>query len=595
MAGLFPENILEDILNRIDIVELISGYIPLKRAGRNFKALCPFHQEKTPSFMVSPDRQIYHCFGCGVSGNAFRFLMQYERFEFPEAVELLAKKAGITLPQTKEDNRAISLATQLFKINEIAALFYEHNLSSSAAASVKQYLLKRGLNAKTAGLFRLGFAWDKWDGLLNHLRSKGISLALMEKAGLVLPKEGGGYYDRFRNRIIFAILDIKNRVLGFGARVLDQSLPKYLNSPETPIYIKGRNLYGLNLAKEAIRDNDCAVVVEGYLDCITPYQEGLSNVVASLGTALTPEQVRLLKRYTRNVVMVYDADAAGQMATLRTLDVFIEEEMGVRVVSLPQGFDPDSFVRRHGIEQLKERIRQAEDLFDYKLRMLSQRYDSKKIEGKSAISLSMLETISKFKNAVLKSEYIKKLGQKLDVREEALLEELAKSKSGRMRQQAFSGLTQKEVSINPTEKLLLKMMLQESTFINRIKEVLVPEDFQDERTARIVSLIFELDRHGKTIEPQHLINHLGDEDFTRVICELTLAPDTLEQDAERVIDDCTRRLKRERLQLEKRRLHEEIMALKPGEDDEQLRRLIEQFQDLAKVTTRQAKNLSQKE
>lgn len=595
MAGLFPENILEDILDRVDIVELISGYIPLKRAGRNFKALCPFHQEKTPSFMVSPDRQIYHCFGCGVSGNAFKFLMQYERFEFPEAVELLAKKAGVTLPQAKEDVKAVSLATQLFKINEIAAHFYEHNLNSSPAALVRQYLMKRGLKSKTAGLFKLGFAWDRWDGLLNHLRSKGVSLALMEKAGLVLPKEGGGYYDRFRNRIIFPIFDIKNRALGFGARVLDQSLPKYVNSPETAVYVKGRNLYGLNLARESIRDNDCAVIVEGYLDCITPYQEGVTNIVASLGTALTPEQARLLKRYTHNVIMVYDADAAGQMATLRTLDIFVEEEMNVRVVSLPQGFDPDSFVRRHGVNQFQEKIRLAEDLFDYKLKMLSSRYNRQKIEGKSAISSLMLETIGKFKNAVLKSEYIKKLSGELDVREEALLEELAKLRSDKPRQKALSALAQKEISISPTEKLLLQMMLQESVFINRIKETLVPEDFQDERAARIVSLIFELDKQGKAIQPQHLINHLGDEDFARVICELTLSPDTEEQDSERIIDDCTRRLKHEGLQVKKRRLHEEIKALRPGQDDKELRRLIEEFQNLARATSRQGKNLSRKE
>jgi DNA primase len=591
MAGHVPENILEDILNRVDIVELISSYIPLKRAGRNFKALCPFHQEKTPSFMVSPDRQIYHCFGCGVSGNAFKFLMQYERFEFPEAVDLLAKKVGVTLPQAKEDAKAVSLATQLFKINEIAVLFFEHNLNSPAATSVKQYLLKRGLKPETISLFKLGFALDKWDGLLNHLRSKGISLALMEKAGLVLPKEGGGYYDRFRNRIIFPIFDIKNRALGFGARVLDQTLPKYINSPETPIYIKGRNLYGLNLAKDSIRDNDCAVVVEGYLDCITPYQEGLSNIVASLGTALTPEQARLLRRYTHNVIMVYDADAAGQTATLRTLDIFIEEEMNVRVVSLPQGFDPDSFVRRHGMGQFKEKIRQADDLFDYKLRMLSSRYNPQKIEGKSAISSSMLETIGKFKNAVLKSEYVKKLAGDLDVREEALLEELGKLRSEKPRQQeqAFSAPTQKGISINPTEKLLLKIMLQESVFINRIKEVLEPQDFQDERTARIVSLIFELDKQGKAVEPQHLINYLGDEDVARVICELTLSPDSQEQDKEKIIDDCTRRLKHERLQLRKRRLHEEIKAVQHSQDDAHLRRLMEEFQNLTKVTRGETK------
>ena len=341
MAGLIPENILEDILGRVDIVEVISGYIPLKRAGRNFKALCPFHHEKTPSFMVSPDKQIYHCFACGVGGNAFNFLMQYERLEFPEAVEALARKAGVNLPKDqKQDQRAVSLITQLYKINELAADFYAHNLISSQGSSARSYFLKRGLKDETIKTFNLGFAHDRWDLLINYLRAKGISLSLLEKAGLVLAKEGGGYYDRFRNRLIFPILDIKSRVLGFGARVLGDALPKYMNSPETPIYIKGKNVYGLNFAHEAIREEDAVVVVEGYLDFIIPYQAGVHNIVASLGTAFTPDQAKLLKRYTHNVVMVYDADKAGELASLRSLDIFIDEDMNVKVASLPLGSDP---------------------------------------------------------------------------------------------------------------------------------------------------------------------------------------------------------------------------------------------------------------
>ena len=445
MAGLIPENILEDILSRVDIVEVISGYMPLKRAGRNFKALCPFHREKTPSFMVSPDRQIYHCFGCGESGNAFGFLMQYERLEFPEAVETLAKKCGVTLPESKLlDAQTVSLSTQLYKINELATLFYEHLLNSEGGLSAKNYLIKRGIKAETIKLFKLGFAADRWDGLMNHLRAKNISLTLLEKAGLILTKEGGGYYDRFRNRIIFPIFDIKSRTLGFGARVLpapsealssskgkaegDNTLPKYINSPETPIYIKGRNLYGLNLARDAIRENDYVVVVEGYLDFMMPYQEGLKNIVASLGTALTNEQARLTKRYTHNVVMVYDADDAGELATLRTLDIFIEEGMEVKVVTLPEGFDPDLFVRKNGISAFKEKIEQAQNLFDYKLGILKSRYNPKDIHGKVKITQEMLSTIHKFKNAVLKSEYIKKLAQDLNLEEEPLLQELKKIK-----------------------------------------------------------------------------------------------------------------------------------------------------------------------
>jgi len=588
MVGRIPDNILDDILSRVDIVEVVSGYIPLKRAGRNFRALCPFHQEKTASFMVSPDRQIYHCFGCGAGGNAFNFLMQYERLEFLEAVEILAKKAGVALPETqRQDAKTVSLITQLYKINELAALFYEYNLNSSGGAAAKHYLLKRGLKEETIKLFHLGYALDKWEALINHLRSANISLSLLEKAGLILAKEGGGYYDRFRQRIIFPILDIKSRPIAFGARVLDDALPKYINSPETPIYIKGRNLYGLILAKDAIIENDCVAVVEGYLDFILPYQEGLKNIVASLGTAFTTEQARLLKRYTHNVVMVYDADKAGELATLRTLDIFIEEGINVRVVSLPERFDPDLFVRKNGIQDFKEKIKQAENLFDYKLRILKSRYNLKEIEGKANIASEMVPTINKFKNAVLKSEYIKRLAEELNVKEDALWQELSKIKEDKTYADLTEAKPKRVLNINPTEKLLMKLMLEETGVISRIKEMLEPADFQDERISRMVSVMFDLIEQGKDIAPNKLINYLQGEDISQVMCESMFMPEALNQNREEVIDDCVQRLKSERLRIKKQHLHEEIKTAQHLGDEERLHRLIEEFHHL--VTSKSTK------
>ncbi len=592
MAGRIPDNILEDILSRVDIVELISGYIPLKRAGRNFRALCPFHHEKTPSFMVSPDRQIYHCFGCQAGGNAFNFLIQYERLEFPEAVEALAKKVGVSLPQgQKQDDKTASLITQLYKINELAALFYESNLNSSSGLEAKKYLLKRGINESAVKLFKLGYASRNWDALINHLRNKTINLSLLEKAGLILAKDGGGYYDRFRDRIIFPIFDIKSRVLAFGARVVpdadkaagEDASPKYLNSPETPIYIKGRNLYGLNLAKDAIRENDCVVIVEGYLDFIMPYQEGQKNIVASLGTALTIEQARLIKRYTHNVVMVYDADDAGQMATLRTLDIFIEEGMTVKVVSLPEGFDPDLFVRKNGIGNFKEKINQAENLFDYKLRILKSRYSTKDIEAKALISSEMLLTINRFKNAILKAEYVKRLAQELDIKEDALLQELNKIKETKTYPDlGTQGSIKKPANINPTEKLLIKLMLEEEELISHIRDRLEPADFQDERASRIVSLLFDLIEQGKNIEPNKLINYLNDESTSQIICESTLLPEIPSQNKENVVNDCIQRLKNERLRIKKEHLHEQIKTAEGLGEEEKLNRLMQEFHCLIK-------------
>lgn len=584
MPGRIPENILDDILSRVDIVELISGYIPLKRAGRNFKANCPFHHEKTPSFMVSPDRQIYHCFGCGESGNAFKFLMRYERMEFPEAVETLAKKAGVILPEARINNQqAVSLSTQLYKINELACFFYASNLNlSTGQGQAKDYLINRGIKEETIKLFKLGVALDKWDALINQLRAKNISLSLLEKAGLVLSKEGGGYYDRFRNRIIFPIFDIKSRTIGFGARVVDSSLPKYINSPETPVYIKGKNLYGLNFARDAIRQNDYAVVVEGYLDFIIPYQEGLQNIVASLGTAFTEEQALLLKRYTDNVVVVYDGDAAGEMATLRTLDIFIEEGINVKVVSLPIGFDPDSFVRKNGIDKFREKTNNAENLFDYKLKILKSRYNIKEIEDKAKISSEMLITVNKFKNAVLKSEYIKRLAEELSVKEDALLEELNKLKDERVGLSLEKVGLKRAININPTEKLLIKLMLQESELINRIRQYLEPSDFQDETTSKIVSTIFELASQGKSIDRGILINHFGDEDILQVISESVFMPEVSMEHKEKIVNDCIQRLKNGKIKLKRQHLHEQIKLAQHLGDDEKLNSLMREFHLLIK-------------
>ena len=586
MPGLIPENILEDILSRIDVVEVISGYIPLKRAGKNFKACCPFHHEKTPSFMVSPERQIYHCFGCGESGNAFVFLMRHERMEFPEAVEVLAKKAGVVLPKAQgEDNKAAGVVTQVYKINELAAQFFAGNLASPPGAAVKNYFLRRGIKEDSIKLFRLGTAFDKWDGLINYLRAKNIALALIEKAGLILSKQGGGFYDRFRQRAIFPVFDIRERVIAFGARVLDDSLPKYINSPETPVYTKGKNLYGLNFSKESIRENDFAVIVEGYLDFIIPFQEGLKNIVASSGTALTAEQARILKRYSRNVVMVYDSDNAGQMAMLRSLDIFIDEDMEVRIVKLPAGFDPDSFVRKYGIEAFREKIKSAQGLFDYKLAVMKSRHNPQEALGKAKISEELLATINRFKNAVLRSEYIKQLAQELQVKEEALLQDANRAKplypSRAEIKEPATG--RRALNVNPAEKLLLNIMLQESALIHYIRQRLGPEDFLDERISRIVSLCFDFMEKGKELTPRMLLNHFADEDISQLVCESIFLPQGLSaQNKEKLIEDCSRRIKEQKIKLTRLRLHEEIKRAQDSKDEERLRRLTEEFNSLLK-------------
>ena len=575
---------LDLIKSKIDVVEFVGQYLPLKKAGRNYKGLCPFHSEKTPSFMVSPDRQMYHCFGCSKGGNAFGFLMEYERLEFPEAVQMLARKTGVQLPKdSREDAQVASLSTQLYKINELAAHFYQTALQSPDGAKSTQYLLKRGLKEETVQLFKIGYAADKWDGLLTHLRGEGISISLLEKAGLVIAKDGGGYYDRFRNRIVFPIFDSRARPLGFGARVMDSTLPKYVNSPETPIYTKGKNLYGLHLSKEGIRESDYAVIVEGYLDCIVPYQEGLRNIVASQGTALTPEQARLLKRYTHNVVMVYDGDDAGELAALRSLEIFIEEGMSVKVVSLPQGNDPDSFVRQHGIEAFKEKIESAPSFFEYKLNVLKARYGTKEVEAKARVAQEMLSTINKFKNALVQSEYLKKLSEELRVEEDSLLQELKKIKEPKSFVDAPLSNVSRAAAINPTEKLLVQLMLEESALIEQVRQALEPADFQDARTSRVVSILFDLLAQGKSVEPRKLVNYIGIEESSQLICESALAPDINEEEKEKVLFDCIQRLKSQRVKLKRQHLHEQIKAAQHSGDEETMQRLMQEFHELTRT------------
>jgi DNA primase len=585
MAGYIPQNLLDEILDRVDIVELISGYFPLKRAGRNFKALCPFHHEKTPSFMINPQRQIFHCFGCGKGGNAFGFLVEYERMDFLEAVKTLAAKTGVDLPQPGSASGTSGIINNLYKINELACDFYKNILNSSQGASARQYLHKRNIKPQTLGFFRLGLSVDKWEGLFSYLRNKNINLSLLEKSGLICPRQEGGYYDRFRKRIIFPIFDVKNRVVAFGARLLidDSSVAKYINSPESLIYVKGRHLYGLNVTREAIRQGDCAIVVEGYFDCITVYQAGIKNVVASLGTSLTSDQIRLLKRYTQNVVIVYDSDQAGEAATLRSLDMFIQEGINVRVAILPPNYDPDSFVRKFGSESFVKRINNAKSLFDYKLDLLNSRYDKNRPEGKACIAQEMLISLNYFKDAVLQSEYVRRLAHSLDVKEEALVIELKKIKGKNLYNDTVFIRTA-PLTINPTERLLINLVLKETELVNQLRCTLSAEDFQDERIARVFSVICDLISQGQDIHPNRLIGYLNDPGSVAIVSELLAVDDEYPlRDSEKILQDCVDRIKKRRLSSKCELLQKQIKIAQQQGDHAQLNRLVEEFRDLQRL------------
>jgi len=370
LTGYVPQEKIDEIRDRIDIVHLISEYVALKKAGRNFIGLCPFHKEKTPSFSVRPDKQIFYCFGCGVGGNVFSFLMNINGMTFPEAVRYLAGKTGIVLPDAPYHPRSSEQTTekeQVFLANKKAAHWFAQNLAAESATPVRSYLEGRGMSHDVIESFRLGYAPDGWSGLKNYFEREKLSAEWVEKAGLIIKGKEGTYYDRFRGRLMVPIEDTEGRVIAFGGRVLDQGEPKYLNSPESPVYIKGRHLYGLHKSKESIRKEGHAILVEGYFDFLSLWSAGIHPVVASLGTALTKEQVDLLRRYTQKVFITFDSDTAGQKALVRSLELFLAADIDAWAVTLPPGHDPDSLVRAYGKEGFEAAIAAAQPVETYYL------------------------------------------------------------------------------------------------------------------------------------------------------------------------------------------------------------------------------------
>ena len=583
--GLIPDNVIAEVLERSDIVETIASYFPLKRAGRNFKANCPFHNEKTPSFVVNPDKQIFHCFGCGAGGNVISFVMQQERVEFPEALRMLAEKHNITVPSNNAaDSETIGLKDLIFKANSLAASFFHNILVSPTGeiAHVVKYLKDRGINLETVKKFEVGFAPDKWEGLLPHLKSKNIALSVMEKAGLIAPNENReGFHDRFRARITFPIYDVKGRCVAFGARTLkDDVSAKYINSPETAVYTKGRHLYGFHLTKDAVREKDFAIVVEGYMDFIVPFQAGATNIVASLGTALTTDQIRLLKRYANNIVMLFDADAAGENAMVRSLDLLVEEGMSVKVAALAPGEDPDSFVRKFGIEEFHKRIEEALPLFDYKFKNLTGRYSHKTSEGKDKIVSEMLTTILKFPSAVIRRDYIKRLSMDLVISEDALWSQAQKIKVSTQDKEIVSSATM--AVANYAERNILRLMLTDESYIPLVKGEMALKDFEDEKIRGIVAEIFESLDQGRVMSTSQLLGRFDDRDTQQMISELLTVEEFLLVDREKIFRDCIGRIRSQQTKRLRTGLLHEIRAAEVSGDHNRLDELKHQFNQLIK-------------
>ena len=441
MAGFIPEDKISEIKNAADIVDIVSEAVLLKKTGKNFSGLCPFHTEKTPSFTVSPDKQIFYCFGCGSGGNVFSFLMKQEGLSFPETARRLAKRYGIDLPIKRlspDQKKKIGERESLLDINRRAMdFFYQALCRGKAGQAARSYLERRGVSQKTIDDFKLGYASDSWDRLLKYLTNQQISPAVIEKSGLILPRKNkSGYYDRFRNRIVFPIIDTNMQVIGFGGRVLDDSLPKYLNSPETPVYNKGRSLYGIQQAKDKCRSTGTVYIVEGYLDLLALYQHGIENCVATLGTALTSDHVRLLTRYAGRMVLVYDSDEAGIRSAQRCIstfwrehidfrrqDVFSEDKADTHILVLPAGHDPDSFVFEHGPEAFMEAASNSPGIITFLMNRAVDKHGLS-TEGKIHIISELQQSLAAINDRVAQALYVKQLSEKIGIAESTILERI---------------------------------------------------------------------------------------------------------------------------------------------------------------------------
>jgi DNA primase len=496
-----PGGFADDVKSQADIVNVISGYMTLKRRGANYIACCPFHNEKTPSFNVHQGKGIFKCFGCGVGGSVFDFVMRMEGCGFPEAVRLVATKSGIAIPlvEEKEDQKKASRDREtILHLNEWAAEFFEAQLEVGPAGKAAcDYIDSRGISLETRKLFRIGYAPDRWDALTNYLKERGASVAEIETSGLVTVKEDGKSYDRFRGRVMFPITDSQDRIIAFGGRVMGQGEPKYLNSPETALYTKGRNLFGLALARDEIRRSGFAILVEGYLDCILPVQHGIRNVVATLGTALTDAQVRLLRRHMERprVVVNFDPDAAGQSAALRSIEMFLTEAFKVNILKMPTEQDPDEFVRASGAEAFRSLIRGAKPYLDFVIEGAIDKHDVTRPSGKVEAINAILPHLVRLPDKAARADYAAQLADKLKVDSRIIREEIKRAATDRHPALDPRRLKSEE-DVTDAERQLLEILLAKPDVRRVMVTSLTEEDYAQLATETLFAKLIELEREG---------------------------------------------------------------------------------------------------
>jgi DNA primase len=538
----YSDELIEEIRINNDIVDVVSEYVRLEKKGKNYFGICPFHKEKTPSFSVEAGKQIFYCFGCGKGGNVIHFISLIEKLDYVESIKYLADRAKIALPEDNDEEQLEkSRKRQLVsRINLIAARYFNDVLNSKQGEKGAAYLKKRKISSSIARRFGLGYSTEDWDGLYKHLIGQGIKDDEALLSGLVLKSSKGTIYDRFRGRLMFPIFDVRGNVIGFGGRVLDNSLPKYMNSPETPVYSKGKHLYALNFAKNS--GSKKLIVVEGYMDVISLHQSGINNAVASLGTALTESQGRVLKKYAEEIIISYDADTAGQAATQRGLEILSNIGCNVKVLTVPDGKDPDEYIRNNGAEGFKKLVSGALSLVEYKIKALRKEHDLSTTDGRIAFLNRAAAVLAKIDNVMEREMYIKKLSSEYEVSEEAILTEIMRMTKPSSKQKikvvspveavkrAESTGGEVEWKLDHDEKFILSLLCADNSIYSKVKEQLNVEMFTSGENKRIAGIVLEGLEKKKEFSPAELLDIVENDkagEFARILNEECHCDDNL--------------------------------------------------------------------
>jgi DNA primase len=586
----YPQTFVDDLKRQADIVRVVQDYVQLKKKGANWMACCPFHKEKTPSFSVSPTKEIFYCFGCHKGGSVFTFVMEMERVSFPDAIKLVAEKSGVPLPQLVDDSRFEARrheSEEVIELNKWALEWWEQQLESSGEARIaRDYLLRREITEETRKTFRLGYAPDSWDALSIYLRQKGASQDQIDRSGLVVKKEEGSSYDRFRGRLIFPVMDIQGKPIAFGGRTLRDEDAKYINSPETAAYVKGRNLFGLNLTRDEIRRAGFAILVEGFLDLIVPYQFGIRNVAASLGTALTPEQAKLLARFARKVVVNYDGDNAGVQAAKKAIEILLAEDLEVKILVLPDNSDPDEFIRKSGALEYQRQRGEAQPHIQF---VIDQAVRDRKLSNpadKEAAIDEVLPYIRAVGSRIQKREYFDIAMDSLRISDAALKRELWRSiRMGGGEGTRTRLISNKPTQIKPTaaEEHLLGVVFADETRRVDILRMLHPEDYEDLPTSAIFRALLELEREHQEVNFDSLSEKTNGDAEISALLPMLMMSDSLHASNEHYTpEECvyTFRLMKLQNRIDELR-HQSLIAEREG-DTERLEELSTEQTELAK-------------